>query len=138
LSTDISGFALDLAGSGLELVGGDSLLDAEEAVPGELGSIGSLANPWSAGLDSGPAAGLGQASQLGTLSVPPGWANALSGNPGNPPRHLPSPPSHHGSGAAHPHATNQPMGGIVGRESAGAGYRVGVRASLIPHSPMAG
>jgi PPE-repeat protein len=138
LSTDISGFALDLAGSGLELVGGDSLLDAEEAIPGELGAAGSLADPWSAGLDGGPSAGLGQASQLGTLSVPPGWANALSGNPGNPPRHVPSPPSHHGSGAAHPHAANQPMGGIVGRESAGAGYRVGVRASLIPHSPMAG
>jgi hypothetical protein len=138
LSTDISGFALDLAGSGLELVGGVSLLDAEEAIPGELGSIGSLADPWSAGLGSGPSAGLGQASQLGTLSVPPGWANALSGNPGNLPRGVPSPPTHHGPGAAHPHAANQPMGGIVGRESAGAGYRVGVRASLIPHSPMAG
>jgi PPE-repeat protein len=137
LSTDISGFALDLAGSGLELVGGDSLLDAEEAIPGELGAVG-LADPWSAGLDGGPSAGLGQASQLGTLSVPPGWANSLSGNPGNAPRHVPSPPSHHGSGTAHPHAANQPMGGIVGRESAGAGYRVGVRASLIPHSPMAG
>jgi PPE-repeat protein len=137
LSTEISGFALDLAGSGLELVGGDSLLDAEEAIPGELGAVG-LADPWSAGLDGGPSAGLGQASQLGTLSVPPGWANSLSGNPGNAPRHVPSPPSHHGSGTARPHAANQPMGGIVGRESAGAGYRVGVRASLIPHSPMAG
>ncbi len=144
LSTDISGFALDLAGSGLELIGGDSLLGAEEAVPAELGALGSLdglnplIDPWSAGLSGGdPSAGLGQASQLGTLSVPPGWANALSGNPATP-RHVPSPPSHHWSGATHPHPANHPMGGIVGRESAGAGYRVGTRASLIPHSPMAG
>ena len=145
LSTDISGFALDLAGSGLELVGGDSLLGAEEAVPGELGALESLdglnpLDPWSAGLGGEPSAGLGQASQLGTLSVPPGWANALSANPSEPGAHAGSPGGHHGSaaGAAHRHAAKLPMGGMVGRESAGAAHRVGVRTSLIPHSPMAG
>lgn len=148
LSTDISGFALDLAGSGLELVGGDSLLGAEEAIPGELGAVGSLdvlnpfADPWSAGLGGEPSAGLGQASQLGTLSVPPGWASALSGNAGNPATHVASQAGHHhhgsAAGAAHRHATNPPMGGMVGSESGGAAHRVGVRASLIPRSPLGG
>jgi PPE-repeat protein len=146
LSTDISGFALDLAGSGLELVGGDSLLGAEEAVPGELGAIGPLdelsrlADPWSAGLGGEPSAGLGQASQLGTLSVPPGWVNALSGNPASPPTHATSPPGHHGSaaGTAHRHSAKLPMGGMVGQASGGAAHRVGVPASLIPRSPVGG
>ncbi|MCV7427910.1 PPE family protein [Mycobacterium montefiorense] len=145
LSTDISGFALDLAGSGLELVGGDSLLGVEEALPGELGELGSLdglnplAAPWSAGFGGEPSAGLGQASQLGTLSVPPGWANALSGNAGNPPMHSASQAGHHNHhGAAHRHAANTPTGGMVGSESGGAAHRVGVRASLIPRSPIGG
>jgi PPE-repeat protein len=146
LSTDISGFALDLAGSGLELVGGDSLLGAEEAVPGELGAIGpldelsQLADPWSAGLGGEPSAGLGQASQLGTLSVPPGWINALSGNPASPPTHAASPPGHHGSaaGTTHRHSATLPMGGMVGQASGGAAHRVGVPASLITRSPVGG
>lgn len=146
LSTDISGFALDLAGSGLELIGGDSLLGAEEAVPTEFGALGSLdglnplVDPWSAGLGGDPSAGLGQASQLGTLSVPPGWANALSGNEGDPGTHVASPAGHHGSatGAAHRHTAKLPMGGMVGRQSGGAAHRVGVHTSLIPRSPIGG
>jgi PPE-repeat protein len=146
LSTDISGFALDLAGSGLELVGGDSLLGAEEAIPGELGALGPLdvlnplLDPWSAELGGDPSAGLGQASQLGTLSVPPGWANALSGNAGAQGTHVASPAGHHGSAAAttHRHGTKLPMGGMVGSQSGGAAQRVGVHTFLIPRSPLGG
>ncbi|ORV48247.1 hypothetical protein AWC05_06875 [Mycobacterium florentinum] len=144
LSTDISGFALDLAGSGLELVGGDSLLGAEEAVPAELGALGPLdvlnpfADPWSAGSSGEPSADLGHASQLGTLSVPPGWADALSKDAGNPGMHTSA--GHHGpaAGAAHRHAAKLPMGGMVGHESSGAARRVGVQTSLIPRSPIGG
>jgi PPE-repeat protein len=146
LSTDVSGFALDLAGSGLELVGGDSLLGAEEAIPAELGTLesidplGALADPWSAGLSSEPTAGLGQAAQLGTLSVPPGWANALSADAGHPGPHAASPPGHHGSShhASHRHTTNPAAGGMVGRDAAGGAHRVGVRSSLVPRSPIGG
>ncbi|MEE6176385.1 PPE family protein [Mycobacterium sp. 050134] len=136
LSSDISGFALDLAGSGLELVGGDSLLDVEEAVPADLGALGSLdgltgldglADPWSMGWDGQTSAGLGQASALGTLSVPPGWAHALSSNS--------SDAGNHGA-AAHP--AHPPMGGMVGHESKGTAHRVGARTSLIPRSPLGG
>ncbi|OBA60227.1 hypothetical protein A5647_14760 [Mycobacterium sp. 1100029.7] len=146
LSTDISGFALDLAGSGLELVGGDSLLGAEEAVPAELGALGSLdglnplLDPWSAGLGGEPSAGLGQAAQLGTLSVPPGWANALSGEMGNSGSHAAAPAGHHGTTGhgAHRHAAHSPMGGMVGRESGAAAHRIGVQSHLIPRSPIGG
>ena len=131
LSTDISGFALDLAGSGLELAGGDSLLDAEEAVPGEaLDPSNPLAGLGSLGWDGQPAAGLGHASQLGTLSVPPSWSTALP----NTSTH------HHGPGAAAPNsqAASPPAGGMLGRGATGSARRVGAHASLIPRSPMAG
>jgi PPE-repeat protein len=144
LSTDISGFALDLTGSGLELVGGDSLLGAEEAIPAELGAAGSLdvlnplADPWSAGLGGEPSAGLGQASQLGTLSVPPAWANALSGSASNPVTHAASQAGHHHHGSAAGAAHRPPMAGMVGSEPGAGAHRVGMRASLIPRSPIGG
>jgi PPE-repeat protein len=146
LSTDISGFALDLAGSGLELVGGDSLLGAEEAVPAELGVLGSLdglnplTDPWTAALGGEPTAGLGQAAQLGTLSVPPGWANALSGEMGDAGTHAASPAGHHGTAGpgSHRHAAHSPMGGMHGRTSGGAAHRIGVQTHLIPRSPIGG
>ncbi|MEZ0354311.1 PPE family protein [Mycobacterium sp. pR1184] len=135
LSTDISGFALDLAGSGLELVGGDSLLGAEEAIPAEIGtleSIDPLADPFWGGIGGEPTAGLGQAAQLGTLSVPPSWAPALSAGADNAGSHTVAPAAHHGSshGGAHRH------GGMVYRD-AGA-HRVGVRSALVPRSPIGG
>jgi PPE-repeat protein len=140
LSTDISGFALDLAGSGLELVGGDSLLGAEEAIPTEVSTLEStdplnaLTDPWWGGFNDEPSAGLGQAAQLGTLSVPPGWANALSAGTDNPGTHAASPAGHHGSspGHAHRHA------GMVHRDSEAGAHRVGVRSSLVPRSPIGG
>ncbi|MEM6109314.1 PPE family protein [Mycobacterium sp. 050272] len=135
LSTDISGFALDLAGSGLELVGGDSLLGAEEAIPAEIGtleSIDPLAGPFRAGLSGEPSAGLGQAAQLGTLSVPPSWATALSADAENAGSHAVAPAAHHGSshGSAHRHA------GMVYRDA--GTHRVGVRSALVPRSPIGG
>jgi len=37
-----------------------------------------------------------------------------------------------------PTVSKLPLGGMVGRESEGAVQRVGLRVSLIPHSPVAG
>ncbi|BBY21469.1 PPE family protein [Mycobacterium stomatepiae] len=142
LGTDISGFALDLAGSGLELVGGDSLLGAEEAVPAELGAIGPLdllnplADPWSAGLSGEPSAALSHASQLGTLSVPPGWADALSKDAGSQGMHGAASAGYHGP--AHRHAGKLPVGGMVGHDGGRPAHRVGVQTSLIPRSPIGG
>ena len=144
LGTDISGIGLDLGGSGLELAGGDSLLGAEEAIPSELGAIGAvdglgpLGDPWAAGVDGGASAGLGQASSLGTLSVPQSWAGALSMLPPHSAGPPASPNGHHGA-AGNGHAgTKPPLGGMIAREPAGGAHRVGLRASLIPRSPMAG
>lgn len=142
LSTDISGFALDLAGSGLELVGSDSLLGVEEALPelgavGPLGALDQLIDPFAPGLGGDPAAGLGQASHLGTLSVPPGWLNAVSG-PST--AHAAGPDAHHGSapGAPHKHHAKLPSGGMVTHASGTAAHRVGVPATLMPRSPIGG
>jgi PPE-repeat protein len=142
LGTDISGFALDLAGSGLELVGGDSLLGAEEAMPAELGAIGPLdllnpfGDPWSAGSNVEPSAALGHASQLGTLSVPPGWADALSKDAGSQGMHGAASAVHHGP--SHRHTGKLPVGGMVGHDAGRAAHRVGVQTSLIPRSPIGG
>ncbi|MEC4761788.1 PPE family protein [Mycobacterium sherrisii] len=141
LSTDISGFALDLAGSGLELVGSDSLLGVEEALPelgavGPLGALDQLVDPWAAGLGGDPAAGLGQASHLGTLSVPPGWLNAASGPSAS---HAAGPDGHHSApGAPHKHHAKLPPGGMVTHASGSAAHRVGVPTTLMPRSPIGG
>lgn len=146
LGSDISGIGLDLAGSGLEFAGSDSLVGAAEAAPagleafGPLEGLGALADPWATGADGGAYAGLGQASSLGTLSVPPSWAEALSAGSTDPDvtgvsagQLRASPSAMHAPRGAEP-----PTGGIVGRGSGDAVHRVGARASLIPRSPMAG
>ncbi|WP_156664635.1 hypothetical protein [Mycobacterium sp. 852002-51057_SCH5723018] len=133
LGSDISGLGLDLAGSGLEFVGSDSLVGAAEvAAPAELGAVeplqglGGFADPL-AGADGGAYAVLGQAPSLGTLSVPPSWAEALpaasadsAGTTGLPAAHLRS------------------IGAMVGRGSAAAAHRVGSHVFLIPRSPVGG
>ena len=84
LGSDGAGFGADGGGLGfdtyrpsIDFQGAGSILGAE-GVPGfetsgELGGNLPLGGP-----DQGPAAGLGHANALGTLSVPPSWADAVS------------------------------------------------------------
>ena len=150
LGTDFGGLGLDFGGTGLDIFGAQ--LDVAGvgsiegvagsasglgAIPG-LGALGGLAGPIG-GLDGGAAAGLGQAASLGTLSVPPSWADAVSMVTPMPLVDANVMPG--GWGAAPSLASGTisklPMGGMVGREADGA-QRIGFRASVIPRSPVAG
>ncbi|TVS89861.1 PPE family protein [Mycobacterium helveticum] len=134
---DLYGLGLDYQGLALDLQGAGSIIGADggAGLPG-LGTLGL------GGLGESASASVGQAASLGTLSVPPTWADTVSsvtplptalganGMPG-------------GWGAAPASATTPgvaklPLGGMVGREADGAVQRVGFRPSLIPRSPVAG
>jgi PPE-repeat protein len=143
LGTDVGGLGFDTIGLGLDFEGAGSILGGEGA-PG-LGGLGAISGvgslgPW-AGLDTGASASFGDATSLGTLSVPPSWADALSMAEPEPVLDanvmpggwgaMPSPTS--GAGVS-----KLPLGGMVGRESLGAVQRVGFRSSPIPRSPVAG
>jgi PPE-repeat protein len=143
LGTDVGGLGFDTVGLGLDFAGADSI--AGNGVAPGLGSLGSMGHLASlgpmAGLDSGASASFGDATALGTLSVPPSWADALSVAAPEPVLDAnvmpggwgatPSPTS--GTGVS-----KLPLGGMVGRESLGAVHRVGFRSSLFPRSPVAG
>jgi hypothetical protein len=104
-----------------------------------LGSMG-LAHPFS-GFDDGAVAGLGQADALGTLSVPPSWADALSVIAPEPVLDANVMPGGWGampSPTAGRHVSKLPSGGMAGRGSAGAFQRLGLRTSIIPGSPITG
>jgi len=120
---DAGSLSFDAYGLSLDFQGADSILGAQGA-PG-LGDA---------------AAGLGQAASLGTLSVPPSWADALSVATPAPVLDANVMP---GGWGAMPSAgtgtvSKLPLGAMVGREPGGAVQRVGFRPSLIPHSPVAG
>jgi PPE-repeat protein len=148
LGTDFGGLGLDFGGTGmdvyglqLDFAGIGSLSEASGSaaglggVPG-LGALGGLG-----GLDGGAAAGLGQAASLGTLSVPPSWADAVSMTTPIPLMDANAMPGGWGAApslAGGPTVSKLPLGGMVGRESDGAVQRVGFRSSLIPRSPVAG
>lgn len=144
LDLDYQGLDLDYQGLALDYAGAGSILGAEGAGGVEgmsglgaaagLGSLGPMA-----GLGHGAAAGVGQASSLSTLSVPPSWAATVSSV--TPLQALHSGAMPGGWAAAPtpgPTESKMPLGGMVGRESEGAVQRVGLRVSLIPHSPVAG
>jgi PPE-repeat protein len=98
-------------------------------------ALHKLSAPGSSTPTDAAAAGVGQADALGTLSVPPSWADALGmveqtpildanvmpGGWGA----LPSPPAARG-------------GWKFGRESGGTIRRIGPRTSLLSRSPVAG
>jgi PPE-repeat protein len=92
------------------------------------------------GIDGGPSADLGQAIPLGTLSVPPSWADALSVD--TPAPQLDANVMPGGWGAMPPVGTGsvskRPLRAMAGRASGGAAQRIGLRRSLIPSSPVAG
>lgn len=144
LDLDYQGLGLDYQGLALDYAGAGSILGAEGASGvqgiGGLGAAAGLENlsPL-AGLGHGAAAGIGQASSLSTLSVPPSWAATVSSVT---PLHALHSAAMPGGWAAAPTpgptVSKLPLGGMVGRESEGAVQRVGLRVSLIPHSPVAG
>lgn len=145
LDLDYQGLGLDYQGLALDYAGAGSILGAEGAgslpsVSG-LGAAAGLGNlePL-AGLGHGAAAGVGQASSLSTLSVPPSWAATVSSVTPLQALHSSALPGGLAAGPASPGPTvsKLPLGGMVGRESESAVQRVGLRVSLIPHSPMAG
>ncbi len=138
LGTDVGGLGFDTVGLGLDFEGAGSILGGEGGLGplSGLGSVGPLA-----GLDGGASASVGQAASLGTLSVPPSWADALSVAAPAPVLDANVMPGGYGampSAASGAGVSKLPLGGMVGRESGGAVQRIGFRASLIPRSPVAG
>jgi PPE-repeat protein len=140
LGADGGGLGFDGYGLSLDFAGLGSISGAE-GVPGlgaasGLGSAGPLP-----GLGEAASASVGQAGSLGTLSVPPGWAQAVSAVTPLPAFDANVTPGGSGatpSPAAGTAVSKLPLGGMVGRESDGAAQRIGFRASVIPHSPVAG
>jgi PPE-repeat protein len=143
VGADGGGIGMDLYGLSIDFQGAGSILGAEGAagVPGvgDLGALGTLGPV--GGLGEGASASVGQAASLGTLAVPPSWAETVSSVTPLPTLDANGAPV--GWGAAPSPATGTgisklPLGGVVGRESEGAVHRIGYRPSLIPHSPVAG
>lgn len=139
---DGGGLGFDAYGLSLDLKGAGSILGAE-GVPGfetPAGLGGSLPLGNLGGLDQGAAASLGQANALGTLSVPPSWADAVSNVTPLPALDANVMPGGYGAtpSVGTGPVSKLPLGAMVGRESGGAVQRVGFRPSLIPHSPVAG
>lgn len=146
IGIDLYGLDLDYQGLALDEAGAGSILGAEGSAgiagmggagaAAGLGNLGPLA-----GLGQGVSASVGQANPLSTLSVPPSWAATASSVTPLPALNGGAMP---GGWAAAPApspgttVSKLPLGGMVGRESEGAVQRVGMRVSLIPHSPVAG
>lgn len=141
LGTDGAGLGFDGYGLSLDFQGAGSIIGAENGAGlGELGGLGGLGPI--GGLGEGAAASVGHAPSLGTLSVPPAWADAVSSVTPLPAA-LDANAMPGGWGAAPASAptagvSKLPLGGMVGRESDGAVLRIGFRPSLIPRSPVAG
>ena len=144
LGADGGGIGMDLYGLSIDFQGADSILGAEGAAGapsvGGMGGLGTLGPI--GGLGEGASAGVGQAASLGTLSVPPSWADTVSSVTPLPAA-LDANVMPGGWGAAPtPSAatgvSKLPLGAMVGRESDGAVHRIGFRPSLIPRSPVAG
>lgn len=146
IGIDLYGLDLDYQGLALDEAGAGSILGAEGAqgIAG-MGGAGAAAGLGGleplAGLGQGVSASVGQASSLSTLSVPPSWATTVSSVAPLPALNGGAMPSAWAvaPGASPGSAVSKvPLGGMVGRESEGAVQRVGMRVSLIPHSPVAG
>jgi PPE-repeat protein len=140
LGADGGGLGFDGYGLSLDFAGLGSISGAE-GVPG-LGGVSGLgsAGPLP-GLGEAASASVGHAASLGTLSVPPGWAQAVSAVTPLPAFDANVTPGGSGatpSPAAGTAVSKLPLGGMVGRESDGAVHRIGFRASVIPRSPVAG
>lgn len=143
IGIDLYGLDLDYQGLALDEAGAGSILGAEGAqgIAGASAAAGVGGLEPLAGLGQGAAASVGQASALSTLSVPPSWATTVSsvaplpalGGGAMPGGLAVAPAASPGTAVS-----KLPLGGMVGRESEGAVQRIGMRVSLIPHSPVAG
>lgn len=146
LGADGAGIGMDVYGLGIDMEGAGSIIGAEGGtVPGigglgEVGGLGTLGPI--GGLGEGASAGVGQAASLGTLSVPPTWADTVSSvTPLPAALDAGATPAGWGTAPAPSQATGiskLPLGAMVGRESDGGVQRIGFRPSLIPRSPVAG
>lgn len=145
VAADVGGLGMDFFGVGLDLTGVETLSEGAGGL-GALGGLGGLAGgsglPSLAGINGVAAsASVGQAASLGTLSVPPGWAETVSSVTPLPALDANAAPGGWGAtptcapGAG---VSKLPLGGMVGREAEGAVQRIGFRPSLIPRSPVAG
>jgi PPE-repeat protein len=136
LGADGAGLGFDGYGLSLDFAGLGSLEGADGGAVSGLGNLGPLG-----GLGAGASASVGQAPSLGTLSVPPTWADAVSSVTPLPALDANAMPGGWGAApASSPTAgiSKLPLGGMVGRESEGAVQRIGFRPSMFPRSPVAG
>ena len=145
LGTNVGGMGTSLAGVGMNFPGADSLFASEGmGQSGELGGFGlapALGGqmPMGSSLGYGAVATMGQASSVGTLSVPQTWADAgpAASVPAGP---MPVPTT--GFGAAPAASTNAPatpkvtFPALVEREADGL-QRIGLRATMLP-PPLVG
>ncbi|OBI27738.1 hypothetical protein A5709_04585 [Mycobacterium sp. E1386] len=144
LGADGGGIGIDLYGLSLDFAGVNSIEGAAGAEGlaglGNMGGLGALGPI--GGLGEGASAGVGQAASLGTLSVPPSWADTVSSvTPLPAALDASTAPAGWGAATTPSSATGLsklPLGAMVGRESDGAVHRIGFRPSLIPRSPVAG
>lgn len=134
LGADGAGLGFDGYGLSLDFAGLGSL---EGADPGAFGGLAP-----EGGLGAGASASVGQAPSLGTLSVPPTWADAVSSVTPLPALDANAMPGGWGATPASSPTTagisKLPLGGMVGRESEGSVQRIGFRPSMFPRSPVAG
>ncbi|OBI90614.1 PPE family protein [Mycobacterium asiaticum] len=125
---DGGGLGLDFAGVGLDFLGADELTESSG-----LGALGAVAPE--------AQASVGEAASLGTLSVPQSWGEALSAAPVTPVGSLVSAGEHAGGtstvAAGGTNLPRLPLSGMIGRGES-AVTRIGVRANVIPHSPLGG
>ncbi|ORW38238.1 hypothetical protein AWB90_23370 [Mycobacterium paraense] len=137
LGADGAGLGFDGYGLSLDFAGLGSLEGADGGAVSGLGNLGPLG-----GLGAGASASVGQAPSLGTLSVPPTWADAVSSVTPLPALDANAMPGGWGAAPASSPTTagisKLPLGGMVGRESEGAVQRIGFRPSMFPRSPVAG
>jgi hypothetical protein len=144
LGTDAGGLGTDFAGVGLDFLGADSLFESEGIGPfGGLGLAPALGpgHMGSLGFGGGSAASMGQASSVGALSVPQGWADTgpFTGSTSSASA-MPLPNSGFGAtpaasttGVAAPKVT---FPSLVERESDGM-QRIGLRSTMLPR-PLVG
>ncbi|OMC20876.1 PPE family protein [Mycobacterium colombiense] len=144
LGGDGAGVAMDVYGLGLDMEGAGSIIGAEGGAAPGLGSLGDMGALGSlgpvGGLGATTSASVGQASSLGTLSVPPTWAETVSSVAPLPVFDAAAPGavgavSSPASGAG---ISKLPLGAMVGRESDGGAHRIRLRPALFPRSPVAG
>ena len=147
LGTDAGGLGTDFAGVGLDFLGADSLFQSEGL--GSFDGLGGLglapalgpAHMGPLGFGGASAASMGQASSVGALSVPQGWADtgpfAGSTSPASamplPNSGLGATPAASATGVAAPKVT---FPSLVERESDGM-QRIGLRSTMLPR-PLVG